>query len=228
VTDIASAINLQDEFVRVKNLSDEPAYFTYLAKDYRVNPKTEGFIPYQAMALRYGHPMSGLEEYKDPVYGTVPARSYELRRLEGMWGVSSFTAREPGNEGLSMVQIIQSRAQKLEFYALDGTRILTVVDDPDGDSLLHKYNEGTPNDPATLQAMIIRQKQQIDYMQQAFDAIDKGELTTLDTIPEDLPESGLGSPQRARNARGGITSTSPPGMPPEDDEGGDNPMLVNT
>jgi hypothetical protein len=218
------AFNLQDEFVRAINKESHPVYFTWHAKDYRVDALGEGFIPFQAMATRYGHPMSALEEYKHPQYGTIPARSYERRRLEGQWGNSTEYAKE---HGLSTMEAVQALAYKVEFYQLDGTRLNTVVDDPEGKEGIVNYNEGTPNDPRTLQQMIIHQKRQIAYLEQAMESITEGRMVTDNSVPEDDPDVALDTPLRARGMRGGIQSTPPP-PPPVGDGDDDNPMMVGS
>jgi hypothetical protein len=208
IDNVAVPMTMTDEFVRCVNHTDKPEYFTWAARDYQVKPNSEAFVPFQAMCTRFGHPQSGMV-----TAGQIPARDYELRRLEGQFGVSSFDARA---EGKSILELMQEKCPNVEFYQLDGTRIITVMDDPEGELALRNYDEGTPNDPATLQAMVIRLREQQNYLQQALEAQQQGNMRTIDTVPEDEPGAGLGTPQKPRGVKGHIQSTPPP-MPPDDE-----------
>ncbi len=215
--DIAVPISMTDDFVRCVNKTEDNLIFTWAAKDYLVRAHSEAFVPFQAMATRFGHPQQGVVPN-----GQTPNREYELRRLEGQFGISSFMSRDTGK---SVLELMLERMPDIEFYQLDGTRIITVMDDPTGDIALSQYDEGTPNDPATLQAMIIRMREQINYLSQAQEAMSHGNMAPVSDIPKDEPGSGMGTPQRARGLKGGIQATPPP-MPPLEDDSDANPMTL--
>src|SRR5208282_4725602 len=96
--DVAVPISMTDDFVRCVNKTDNNEIFTWAAKDYLVRAHSEAFVPFQAMATRFGHPQAGIVPN-----GQTPARDYELRRLEGQLGVSSFVAKDTGKSVLDLM-----------------------------------------------------------------------------------------------------------------------------
>lgn len=218
MADMAVPISLTDDFVRCVNKGSDNMIFTWGGKDYLVRGNSEAFVPFQAMATRFGHPQSGVA-----VNGHLPSRDYELRRLEGQFGVSSFLSRSTGK---TVLELMQERMPPVEFYQLDGTRIVTVMDDPEGSINLESMDAGTPNDPATLQAMLFQMREKQKYLEQALEAQAHGGMASADSVPEDEPGSGMGTPQRPRGHRGGIQSTPPP-MMPADDDSAPNPMTLD-
>jgi hypothetical protein len=115
------------EIVRAINHGTQPVTLTYGGRDYVVHPNKESAVPFDAMVLWFGDPrsMNIIRSYKDShdIYTWVPDRETEVRRLRIKWGITT------GPTNTIPLHI------PIRFSEFDGTPIITVVDDPDGDNI---------------------------------------------------------------------------------------------
>lgn len=98
--------------VRVRNVGDKPFNGKFSNQLYTILPDSEAFVPWDAMALWMGNP-----DVRD--VGRNRDRTDLYRRLRVRYGVYEHEDR--------LVNL-----PKLEAYDIDGRRITTVLDDPEG------------------------------------------------------------------------------------------------
>lgn len=102
------------DVVRITNQGTEEFRQRYGGKLYRIPPGSTAIVSFEAMCLWLGHP-DAIDIDKKRRY-----RSDELRRLHVKWGVYEHHDRAA------------ELFPKLLVEDIDGNRIITVVDDPEG------------------------------------------------------------------------------------------------
>lgn len=114
------------DVVRVHNLDDTDYEFMWDSVGYVVPANGDGMMPFEAMANWFGDPRStsSIRSNTDHkgLRGWIPDRETEVRRLRMKYGV------EQGDE-----RVIREHPN-VEVYTASGERVLTVLDDPSGQS----------------------------------------------------------------------------------------------
>lgn len=131
------------ELLRVKNVGDETFTDSCNSVPYYLEPGDEQVVPYDAVVLWCGHPDADNSDPRNRV------RVVEWGRLRVRYGVyedADFARHIP----------------HLEVSTLNGDRIHTVLDDPDGDNL-------TP--AGTTRAQAITTEDQLSQLQAQVDAL---------------------------------------------------------
>lgn len=145
------------EVFRVKNTSDQPWVGRYANQRYVVPAGGEAIVPRGAVALWMGDP-----EAKD--VGQHKARREENKRLLIKWGANG-ESRPP-----------------LEVWGLDGDRVITVLDDPDGRHLHEQAPTVAERDLLEEQLEKLRREQAA--MQARIIAVEAGDQPQAQ-VPED-------------------------------------------
>lgn len=154
----------QEEFVIVKNETDKPVDW----EGQKLQPGGQAAVPYLKMMNSHGDPRSIPGQHR--VYmsgngerGVVQPREVERSRVSNMWSVGP---ERPWTD-----------IPPVTFYTMDGERIFTVVDDPQGDHVAPA--ELTVDQQAHLQKTVDRQQEVIDRLLEV-SGLDK------DAIPPDV------------------------------------------
>jgi hypothetical protein len=126
--------------LKVLNRGPDVFEARYNRQTYRIQPGESAFIPHEAVCLWLGDPASRN-------VGKQQDRRLEAQRLSRRYGAYDDKAKFEANK------------PNLEVHDLDGNRVVTVVDDPSGDSL-------TPPSRVELSMMdmIERLEKQVDQL----------------------------------------------------------------
>lgn len=177
------------------------------SRNYRLNNGQQGFIPAAAVFNAAGDPRSAgtVATVRDMrgVVGFVPDRATEVRRLRMRY------ANHAGDD---------TRLQtypKLEVYDLDGNRLTTVLDDPEGTTVTPAPTTVAGHEH--LLQLIQLQQQQLARLMAAAGLDERAEavaapVTPQDMgVPEDEPNPSEGTPNEFEEG----TESGGPGLPPE-------------
>lgn len=172
------AVSLGD-WVRVRNVGDDPVRVQWDGRTYTVKPNSETFMPFEAAKLWFGDPRSGgaVASHRD-VMGLVswiPDRATEVRRLRALYDNQMGDERTILNHPL------------VEVYTQAGTRVYTVLDDPDGERTSPAVQ--TVADHAGLLAQVQRQQQTIELLLQKAGL--SGDSATVEDDADALPEDDV-------------------------------------
>ena len=133
------------ELARVLNKHSKPFKAKYDNQTYLIKPNSETIVPLDAVCLWMGNPSS--VDYDEKRRD----RSDEYRRLRAKYGVYEHDDR------------MEENLPRLEAYTLDGERIWTVLEDPEGE---HAGSVTPPRtDDDAVAAQILSMQQQIDALQ---------------------------------------------------------------
>lgn len=159
------------------------------SRKYNLVPGQDCFVPFEAAVNMFGDPRSGerIVSNRDErgQVGFIPDRATEVRRLRTKYD-NLF-----GNEA------IVENYPLVEVYELDGTRITTVLDDPQGESTTPVVK--TVREDNELLEIVKRQQATINQLMERVGILPDGSLVQQDTpappspaaIPEpsdDIPE----------------------------------------
>lgn len=142
------------DIVRVVNKADDPFVIAWDGRNYKLEPGKDQFVPFECATLWFGDPRSTnlvQSAVNDKgIRSFIPDRESEVRRLRVKYG------NQGGDERYVQVHPF------VEVYDVEGNRINTVLDDPDGETI----NVATPTvaDNRDLQSLIERQQKQIDFL----------------------------------------------------------------
>lgn len=144
------------DWVRVRNVGDEPVKVQWDSRVYKVPVNGETFMPFEAAKLWFGDPRSGgnVASHRD-VMGMVswiPDRATEVRRLRALYD------NQFGDE-----RVIANHPH-VEVYTQQGDRVYTVLDDPDGERTSPAVQ--SIMDHASLLDQVRRQQATIDLLVQ--------------------------------------------------------------
>ncbi len=103
------------QIVRVKNIGSSPFKSKYDSESYTVPPGSESLVPYAAMILWAGNPDARNIDARQR------NRTLEVNRIRVKYGAYENEEKWAVNK------------PSLEFHTMDGERIWTVMDDPEGD-----------------------------------------------------------------------------------------------
>lgn len=176
------------DIVRVVNEGDQPFTIGWDSKQYKLEPGKDAFVPFEAACLWFGDPRSGNAvaslRNQHGLVSFVPDRDTEVRRLRVKYGNIGGDER------------FVDPAPSVSVYDLEGDRITTVLDDPEGANV----TVASPSvaEQSDLVALVQKQQRQIDLLlsQMGLEK-DTGENTQGlddhgDAIEEEGPEEGGG------------------------------------
>lgn len=145
------------KIVRVRNMGSTPFKFKFDNEPYVVAPSSESLVPYGAMVLVAGNPDAR------NLNSRQRNRLLEFTRLRTKYGAYEDDGKWEKNR------------PAIEFYTMDGDRIWTVLDDPDGERVNPNLADEQSN--ATLTAQLSSLQAQ---MSQVLGMIKSGELVLAD------------------------------------------------
>ncbi len=138
-----------NDVCRLKNAGSEPWLARYANQQYRIQPGGEGIAPFVAVCNWFGHPdavdISPRDRY----------RTNERDRLRIKYGVYDDDSKW------------EAQTPSIEVFTLDGERIITVLDDPDGVNL--SPSTSTLAEKAMLEQQMAEMQKQMKAMQTALD-----------------------------------------------------------
>lgn len=180
---MSSAVTITPEdIVKVVNNDPVPLDVMWNSKKFRLEPGRDQFIPAACAFNWFGDPRStniyqSIQTPEGMVY-FVPDRLSEVRRLRIKYG-AGLGGDETTLEGIPVVP-------QVEVWTAGGDRVLTVLDDPAGDSVTPALI--TTGSEAETRKLIASQQRQIDELMKlnGMTASD-GEAATEDELP---PDSG--------------------------------------
>lgn len=178
------------DVVRVRNSGQAVWKDTYGNVTYRVQPGSEGIVPFEAACLWFGHPDAIDIDPRNR------HRSDEYARLRIRYGVYDDD------------NLWDQQTPNIEVFDLDGNRILTVVDDPLGDALSPDDNDGVGRQ--LLMARVADMEKQLSAMRAQAELAARGEaaLANAGEIDDDgptIPTSPIPVPALPKNEAEGQT-----------------------
>lgn len=116
------------QMVRLVNKGKKDFSDGFASQRYTIKAGGEGFVPFDAACLWFGHPDAF------DVSERQRARTDMFRRMRQRYG--AFDATEKDKDGkdvtVSADELWERNRPRVEVYNLDGERIITVLDDPEG------------------------------------------------------------------------------------------------
>ena len=170
----------------------QPWVATWNSRPYTLYTNQDVYVPFEMAKLYFGDPRSVTDVYRiKDEHGNdmiIPDRVAEVKRLRHFWGSSVTQFREyiPGD--LSFInEPISDMMPRVEVYSLAGERILMVMDDPAGNTVM--VENRTRADESRSQHMMMQQSEAIIQLQKQ----NKLLLAKLGIREEDL--SSLNNPE---------------------------------
>jgi hypothetical protein len=166
------------EVVRLHNVGSQDFRGKYDGVRYVIQAGGQAIVPVEAMQHWLGRPHA-IDR------GRWRERTDEFNRLKQLYG-SAFV--DPEVDGPIDEEAKWARNKPfLEAYDLDGTRIITVVDDPKGEHL-------NPADVTQAEQRVVLDqmealKRQLSQLQSEYAAQQAGQMTDLDDVPIDEPKT---------------------------------------
>lgn len=164
------------DLVRVKNLGDRPLRVAYNSKPIVIPAGQEIPMEKEAACVHFGNwELRNFPELSDPELRD--ARTLEYKRIRTLYGFHELVEDSEGT--------FQSSVPKVEIYEMDGSKVVTVLEDPKGDTLSVSGSSVTDKD-AILQAM----RDQMAAMQSQMEELENRppEVPDVD-VPVDSPET---------------------------------------
>lgn len=199
-----------NDVCRLKNVGTKEWKGTYNSQTYRAAPGGETIVPFIGVCNWFGHP--------DAVDGATPKEKYrteEYLRLRTYYGVYD------GIDGFTMEELWEQNVPKVEIHDLDGTRIITVVDNPEGTHLMEATQ--TINEKFALEQQLAQLQRQMETMKAMLDvqmrrdsALAQGDEVTDDLAPGPAnphvltPEAIAEAEEQVRNQAAGTGAMSGP------------------
>lgn len=152
---LVQGVNPETQVVRVRNVGDEDFTAKYANVPYTVPAGQETIVPFLAMCLWLGHP-DAVDIDKKRQY-----RLEEFQRLTARYGT------------YDDLQAWEEQKPKLEAYSIDGNRLVTVVDDYQGNHL--KLDTSTVQEKATMMSAMAAMQEQMAAMQRKLEEVQRQE-----------------------------------------------------
>lgn len=170
------------DLVRVRNLDTKSLRIAFDSKLTVIGPKQDGFVDREAACAHFGVWWS--------VKGGRPIdRTEEYGRIRGLHGCFPGAPQDENSPNWEDVK------PKVEIYEVNGTKVSTVIDDPEGENVPITERDDDDHMRATMQQM----KDQLEDMQRKLDTSQS--IVAAHTAPslpaEDSPET---APKRRRQA----------------------------
>lgn len=156
---LAAGDFVQVELLDVEGNADYPQItLGWANKEYVILRGKKAIVPFEAMCNRFGDPRSGtiitpIREPGGDATGWIPDRKSEVARLRLLWGAHADNYPSFDDITVPLVWVTDLQSQE---------QILTVVDDPQGDSVNAVLQ--TESDRSALLDMLDRQQRQIDEL----------------------------------------------------------------
>lgn len=187
------------DLVRVRNLGDRPINGAYGGTGYLIPVGGETLMERECAIKDYGdfdaRNLSMTEE-------KLRFRDREFRRIRGIYGVSPGaripvvdsggrpTLDEKGVPQETLADTVyMDRLPKVEIYLMDGTRVTTVIEDPEGETLPLEGASETDKDKA-----LAEMKRQIEALTQSVVSMQEGKTQA----PVDSPQTDRPKPKPAK------------------------------
>jgi hypothetical protein len=142
------------DWVRVRNVGDEPVKVQWDSRFYKIPVDGETFMPFEAAKLWFGDPRSSgnVASHRDVtgMVSWIPDRATEVRRLRALYD------NQFGDER------VIAKHPLVEVYTQQGDRVYTVLDDPDGERTSPAVQ--SVMDHASLLEQVRRQQATIDLL----------------------------------------------------------------
>lgn len=165
------------DVVRLVNEGDTPFKDSLNSREYIIPPGGQLFVDFDAMCLWLGHPDANDFDPRNRV------RVAEYHRLRGRYGIDA-KALEQTLQGIAVDadELFQQLRPKLAAYDSAGGQILTVADDPSGDSL-HAPPEDIGDNQSLILARMAQLEQQLADMKAQAANNDRREQALNDAMP---------------------------------------------
>lgn len=154
-TSLVQGVNPETQVVRVRNVGDEDFTALYANVSYTIPAGQETIVPFLAMCLWLGHPDAVDIDAK---------RKYRLEEFQRL------TARYGTYDNLDDWYECKP---KLEAYSIDGNRLVTVVDDYEGNHL--RVESSTAQEKATMHTAMAAMQEQMAAMQRKMEEMQRQE-----------------------------------------------------
>lgn len=129
----------QLQLAKVVNKHSEPFRGKYDNQQYLIAPGSETVVPMDAVRNWLGNPdAADLDDKRRD-------RTEEFRRIRAKYGVYEYDER------------MEENFPRLEVYTLEGERIYTVIDDPEGKNVARNIRDAQPQDVNAQVAMLQQQ-----------------------------------------------------------------------
>ncbi len=157
-----------EDVVRLRNVGTDPWTGKYANQEYRIPSGSEAIVSFAAACLWFGHPDAVDVDDRNRY------RTDELDRLRVRYGV--YDGDKDQWDG---------QTPSIEVHDLDGNRLITVVDDPDGAHL--SPAQSSVQEKAALQDQMTRMAQQMKAMQAQIDLKERENVSVANSgdIDED-------------------------------------------
>lgn len=184
-----------EDVVRLRNIGSEPWTGKYANQDYRIAAGSEAIVSFAAACLWFGHP-DAIDVDDRNRY-----RTDELDRLRVRYGVYDGT-KEQWDEA----------TPNIEVHDLDGNRLITIIDDPDGAHL--SPAQSSVQEKVAMQEQMARMAQQMKAMQAQIDLKDREHVAVANSGDIDEDANPFASKPGTPTAVGG--ESTPPADASED------------
>lgn len=121
--------------VRVRNIGSTPFVGKYDGATFRIVPGSEGFVPFAASCLWFGHPaamdLDDRNRHRTAEVERLRVRYgvYEADKVKDVPGIKDVAGHpDLGNTADAFLTLTPD----VEVFTVDGDRIITVIEDPDG------------------------------------------------------------------------------------------------
>lgn len=208
------------DILKATNLGSRPLTIGYNSRAYKLEPGKPTIIPWEAAVIWFGDPRSA--EKAQRVFDDagnaigIPPRDSEVNRLRVKYGhqvgsVNDYLKNGGGND---------TPVPKVELTTWDDQAITTVLDDPEGESVIPAVS--TMADSASQQAMIQNLTRQLEMLKAAVGVQSEGAQSDSSDLPED--DSHLMG-DKLKQDPDSMSFTGPD--LPDDDDSGPSPFNLN-
>lgn len=190
------------QVVRLVNEGDTPFKDMFNSQPFVIPARGQMFVDYDAMCLWLGHPEANDFNPRNRV------RVAEYQRLRGRYGVDA-RALEQTLQGIPVDadELFQQLRPKLVAYdTATQEQIITVADDPDGDSL-HPLPEDTGDNQGLILARMAQMEQEMANLRQQLAQQQRTEQALDDAAPVPFDNPDLTPEQQPLGTAAGIPGT---------------------
>jgi hypothetical protein len=201
------------DYVTAVNYGPLPFIDACNGRIFRIEPGAQFTIPFDALCLWMGHPRANNFDPRNPV------RHQIFEQLRARYG-----AYDDKERGVSAEQLWEQNKPTLEIYDQYGKRVITVVDDPEGNMV---SDEGTTSAMSTEQDMIMaeftKMRREIEELRSA---LNRQQDDASPIPPPSTPEIRTDSPASTIVPPPDPTARQAPKPPPRVEVSEDAPTQV--